>query len=180
MEQTICPIMSKIGTFWVVSPLNLYPIIRLSFKKNQFYFWTIRKLQIVGLPAIWISDRDETKLRMRSWMRSTVRKRWGSTFRFYATRDVWSRIVLCIYLNLSPLSRIIKEHYIVVIKKTGVWGYQSEDNHYHNLLKMLYIRCISHIFQWCQMFKYIESIGNSLTIKKAELMIVCLKSRSFP
>jgi len=32
--------------------LNLYPIIRLSFKKSQIYFITTRKLKIEELPAI--------------------------------------------------------------------------------------------------------------------------------
>jgi len=50
------------------------------------------------ISAIKILDLDETQHNMRFWMRPAVRKRWGSTFRIHATRDVWSRITLCIYL----------------------------------------------------------------------------------
>ena len=39
-------------------------------------------------------------------MRPAVRKRWCSTFRFHATWKIWSRIILCIYLKFSSLSRI--------------------------------------------------------------------------
>jgi hypothetical protein len=49
----------------VVSPLNLYPLIKLSFKKNQFYFRAIGRLEIEDLPAISISDQDGTQPRMR-------------------------------------------------------------------------------------------------------------------
>jgi hypothetical protein len=77
-----------------------------SFKKNQSHFRIIRKLKIEELPAIWISDQDETQFRMKFWIRPADRKRWGSTFRFQETRDVWSRIFLCIYLKLLSLSRI--------------------------------------------------------------------------
>jgi hypothetical protein len=44
----------------MVFPLIIYPIIGLSFKGTQFYFRTIRKLEIEELPAILNSDQNET------------------------------------------------------------------------------------------------------------------------
>ena len=76
--------------------INFFLAFRLKLKGNQFYFRTIRKLKIDELPAIWIPDQDEIQFSARFWMMPAVRKRWGSTFRFQAIRDVWSKIILCI------------------------------------------------------------------------------------
>jgi len=51
-HKKIHPLGSEVWAFCGVSPLNLYPIIRLSFKGNQLYFRTIRKYKIEGLPAM--------------------------------------------------------------------------------------------------------------------------------
>jgi hypothetical protein len=45
-------VRSRKSTISAVSPLILYPIIRLSLKGKPFYFRTIRKLKINELPAI--------------------------------------------------------------------------------------------------------------------------------
>ena len=55
--------------------MNLYLIFRLSFKKNQFYFRTIRKLKIEELPAYEFRIRMRLKFRMKFWMKPADRKR---------------------------------------------------------------------------------------------------------
>ena len=50
-------------------------------------------------------DQDETQLLMMSWMKPVIRKRWVSTFRFQATRNVWSRIFPYNYTKSLSLSR---------------------------------------------------------------------------
>ena len=110
--------LPKSTTFWeqdkhILSGFSIesYPIIRLSFKENQFYFRTIRKLKIEKLSAIWISGQDGTQLRIGQQLeRDEVQRSVFTQHKTFGQKLFYLSTWICHHCQ-----EFIKECYLVVI-----------------------------------------------------------------